>query len=357
MLLQDTGHDESLRRDLSCAIVRLTWRLKRLDLDTLELSDYTRHCLGQRLNQLESVLAAHAHLLELALRNRSRPAEELSLVDYGGGTGCLAFLAKELGVGTVVYDDIDPVACQDVAVLGESLGVAPDHVVCGDVDHLVSTLSRWELSVDAVVSYDVIEHVYDVEEHYRQLGRLPGHRLRIIHGSEANAANTRHARRVSRQQVVIENEDREPPGFQGEPETLKAYVELRKDIISARAPQVQGDELDRLARRTRGLRKDDIETLVDEYVATGRLDYEPEHPTNTCDPLTGNWAEQLMDVSWLVSIAGRAGFQARIVPGRRASCGPLPKKLLKRPTNAIIDLLGQRGLFMAPYYVVHATRC
>jgi hypothetical protein len=46
-----------------------------------------------------------------------------------------------------------------------------------------------------------------------------------------------------------------------------------------------------LAKKTRGLMKDDIEKLVEEYIASGKITYQPDHPTNTCDPYTGNWAD------------------------------------------------------------------
>ena len=41
----------------------------------------------------------------------------------------------------------------------------------------------------------------------------------------------------------------------------------------------------------------------------------PVHPTNTCDPRTGNWAEHLMDLGTLRKKLAARGFESRILTG------------------------------------------
>ena len=53
-------------------------------------------------------------------------------------------------------------------------------------------------------------------------------------------------------------------------------------------------DLECLARQTRGLNRTDIERAVQSFLETCRMPM-PRHPTNTCDPYTGNWQEQLID--------------------------------------------------------------
>jgi hypothetical protein len=75
--------------------------------------------------------------------------------------------------------------------------------------------------------------------------------------------------------------------------------------------------------------KKDIEKCVDEFYLKGSISYHINHPTNTCDPYTGNWAEHLMDYKWLRQIIKNSGFSVEIMTGRFDSNGPLHKKIIK----------------------------
>jgi len=75
------------------------------------------------------------------------------LVDYGGGSGLLSFLALEAGIGTVIYNDIYDVSCEDARKLGQALHLPLSRIVCGDVDELVSYLRKEKINVNAIVSY------------------------------------------------------------------------------------------------------------------------------------------------------------------------------------------------------------
>ncbi len=52
-------------------------------------------------------------------------------LDYSGGLGMLSLLAKELGVGTVIYNDIYDVACRDSKLIAESVGNEANYYVQG----------------------------------------------------------------------------------------------------------------------------------------------------------------------------------------------------------------------------------
>lgn len=119
------------------------------------------------------------------------------------------------------------------------------------------------------------------------------------------------------------------------------------------APELSREDIESLAGRTRGMRRDDIMRVVSEFKRTGQLPDFPAHPTNTCDPYTGNWAERLMDPLYLRSILDDAGFQASVMPGywdpaRR----PIWKAVAKNFTNLFISAVGPWGLRFAPYYII-----
>jgi hypothetical protein len=61
-----------------------------------------------------------------------------------------------------------------------------------------------------------------------------------------------------------------------------------------------------------------------------------------------------MAFEWLEQIVKNAGFSVEIMPGRYNTFGSLLKKSVKVFLNAMIHILGRRGMFIAPYYVVYA---
>lgn len=347
-----------IAKELTSARRRLRDKLSKLDPAATGISEYNQRYLGQKLSVLERQLKLDADLLELSLSDWNGPLADFVFVDYGAGSGILAFLAKELGIGTVVYEDIYEVSCADATRVAQVLGLPLDHVVCGDVEELVSYLRRAGLVVNAIASYDVLEHIYDVEDHFRQLASAPlapGF-FRLVYASGANIKNRRYVRSTMKAQRADENEDRTPEWGHKERDTLRAFVDLRRDMIREHAPELAAEQVELLARATRGLRKDDIEKCVAEYQATGTISYRPDHPTNTCDPLTGNWSEHLIEPSWLEGVLRDAGFRARTLAGEYLIGGSLPKRATKHALNLTIRIFGRRALAIAPFYVLYATR-
>jgi hypothetical protein len=116
--------------------------------------------------------------------------------------------------------------------------------------------------------------------------------------------------------------------------------------------------MDVLASRTRGLRSLDIERAVEAFESMGELPPIPEHPTNTCDPYTGNWCERLLDPRKVAGKLCDSGFTVRVLAGYYGShgCGSRLKRLARLGANATIRTLGAWGLTLAPFYCVHAVR-
>lgn len=288
----------------------------------------------------------------LSLNNSQVSPENFVLVDYGGGSGVISFLAAEMGIGTVIYNDIYDVSCTDVGSLSNALGLTLDHIVCGDIDELVSYLHENSISINAITSYDVLEHIYNVESHFRKLSCLTDSRFRIVYASGANIKNPRYVHSVKKLQIEAEYKTRNKKWGHKERDTLQSFLGVRKNMISAFAPDLSLEVVEQLARSTRGLIQRDIERCVDEFRLQGSITYHIDHPTNTCDPYTGNWCEHLMDFEWLERIIKNAGFLVEIMIGRYNTYGSLPKKSVKMFLNAMMKLLGRRGMFFAPYYVV-----
>ena len=182
--------------------------LATLDVNRLEVSDYTRRYLDNYRTQLIPTLQLKGHLLALALAEGPDELGEAVLVDYGGGAGLLSLLARVAGVGTVVYTDIYDVACRDAQLLGRAVGCEADAYLEGDVDAVLSRLDQLGLEATAVASYDVIEHVYDVDAFLTALPRFSRGQLTLVTASSANAAHPLIRRRHVRFQRQVEVSER-----------------------------------------------------------------------------------------------------------------------------------------------------
>jgi 2-polyprenyl-3-methyl-5-hydroxy-6-metoxy-1,4-benzoquinol methylase len=351
--LNDQGGAD-LRHLINAARQRLHAKLGSVDAETLTMSAYNRRYLGEKLASLEGVLQIYGHLLYLSFHDGKAP-EDSVLVDYGGGTGLISLLAAELGVGTIIYNDIYDVSCRDVQELQERLDLKLDHIVCGDATELVSYVNGRNIAVDVLTAYDVLEHVYDVASHFATLRRLPSNSLRVIHASGANSRNPFYVRFIAKKQRQVELQGVSVEIGHKERDTVRAFLDVRREMIESHAAELTVEDVEHLAISTRGLIKADIEKCVDEFRATRSITYTIEHPTNTCDPYTGNWAEHLMDFKWLEKIVTEAGFSAEFLKGYYHTGGSLPKKMVKRALNCAIRMLGKRGMFLSPYFVVCAT--
>jgi len=350
------SEERELAERIDAAAASLHDRYAGLDLAALGVSDWTNHYLRSKIANLRGNLQLYTYLLWLSLRHAPAPLERLVFVDYGGGSGILSCLAKALGIGTVIYVDIYDVACKDVTTLSRALRLPLDHVVCGDVDDLISYVRSRSLAVDALASYDVLEHIYDVREFVGRLPLLSAGRLSAVFGSGANIRNPLYVRKVTKKHLDEEYLEREKSFGHYEPDTLQAYSSVRKKIIAGRGPALSAQQVDDLARSTRGLRRGDIEKSVDEYLAKGRISYRPDHPTNTCDPNTGNWAEHLMQTDWIEGVFREAGFSAQTRHGYWGASRGAHKVLVKSVLNALLRLLGNEAMCVSPYYVICAER-
>jgi len=343
-----------LQDQIAFAQMRLYNKLINLDMKSLNISEYNQRYLRSKISNLKGTLQLYGRLLYLAVSNSQVSAGNFVLVDYGGGSGVLSFLAAEMGIGTVIYNDIYDVSCADVGSLSNALGLALDHIVCGDVEELISYLSENSIAINAITSYDVLEHIYDVESHFKSLSCLRDSRFRIVYASGANIENPRCVRILKKKQIEAEYNTKYRKWGHKERDTLEPFLEVRKNMISEYAPELNLEAVEQLARSTRGLIQRDIERCVDEFRLRGGITYRMDHPTNTCDPYTGNWCEHLMDCEWLAQVVKNAGFSIEIMTGRYHRYESLLRMGATMLLNVMIRLLRRRGMVIAPYYVVCA---
>lgn len=340
--------------------IRLYTKLKDIDVMKLPISDYNKFYFGSIVKLLPSFLQYYTFILGWAIGHCNIPDEDICFIDYGGGSGILTLLAKEYCFGKVIYTDIYDVSCRDARIIGETIGNPADLYLEGGTGELKEYLSRNPSFSFIIVSNNVIEHVYDTHEFLESLANLSPNVFRITLATEANALNPLIKRKMVALQKEVENRDREKTWGHKERDCLKAYKNVRREMIidycSSHTIHLTSNILEILVENSRGMIREDIFRCLDKYHKTGYLPPKPSHPTNTCDPYTGNWAERIMNPKKIIEILNNHGFKATLIPGRYGSGRNAWKRPVAAILNSIIAMLGPWGAFFARYYIIQATR-
>lgn len=347
------ANNDDMLQNLDVAAATVAKKMHAIDFNSLGVSNYTKKYIRGYLENTNSVLQIYTYILYIALKSLGfYNLKDCVFVDYGGGTGIMSLLAREMGFGTILYVDIYDVSCKDAELIACSVDKSADKYIYGGVDELRDYVKNAGICVDLVVSYDVIEHIYDLDDFYSKMDLLSSNKLCIVCASSANMYNPMIRKKRVACQKKTEKQDRQHEWGHKERDSLQGYFSLRKEIISNFAPRLSMSEVESIAKNTRGLCKNDIEKCVSEYVALGNFAYRPDHLTNTCDPMTGNWNERLMSIGFLKNVVEKNGFNFSILNGYYGcSCKNL-KGFLKLIINYIIRLSGKKGIYLSPYYVV-----
>lgn len=261
------------------------------------------------------------------------PLRDVRMLDYGGGWGLLGLLAKEAGVGSVTYLDINEGTARAVEVISEALGLPLASIIHGDERALQGRTERF----NAVVSSDVLEHVYDPDRVFAAISTVCERGAYVFHQTGANPRSLHQLltlRRLHRQM--------EP-----------ALCARRRDLI--RGAGIAARDADRLAAATRGLDRADVASAIARFKIDRRLPT-PDHPSNTCE-LDGYWYERLMEPEAVASRMRAAGFRSEVAscfwgPGRSGFAA----KAVKTALNLLSRMSRRLGLRATYYYGIKGVR-
>jgi 2-polyprenyl-3-methyl-5-hydroxy-6-metoxy-1,4-benzoquinol methylase len=348
-----------LEEDVIKAAVSLEKKLAVLKIMKLDLSEYNIRYFGEYIETEEkrfANLTRYSFILIWVLSLLDKPKDEIVFLDHGGGHGMLSLLAKEYGIGTVLHNDIYPVSCKDAKKIGSSLNIEADEYISGDIDTVLDYLAKNNKVCDAIANYDVIEHVYDIDDFLKKIHLLSPGTMGVFLGSAANERNPRINRQLQAMQRKFEYKDRRPKFGRKPTDATRAVIELRKEIISEYLPELTNEEIEKFTHLTRGLIVDDIHQILHKYKVSGVYPDSPSHPTNVCDPYTGNWFEHLMNPDDLVETLNSTGFQTEIKCGYYDQPNNYVNNKLKLLLNFVIRTMGSKGLFFAPYFVLLAKK-
>ncbi len=347
--------ESETKRKVSDAAIQLYARLKKCRLNALNISDYNKRYLKDYIDHYTFYIFIYSQLLLNAIGELKRPIEECTLVDYGGGCGLLSFLAKEAGFKTIIYNDIYEVSVNDVPVISAALGVGVDHLVHGDAEELVTYLNKNQLHPDLICSMDVLEHIYSPGNWMKTISAL-NHNFSIVFMTSANGNNPFIKRRLKKIQIRDEYVGNQKEWGWKERDITMPFFKVRKRIIRSYAPGLESDIVELLAGKTRGLVKEDIEERLRDYLENGRTPDSLPHPTNTCDPYTGNWSENILSPKYLKQMVQASGMEFVI---RNSYYGYSDKRhinVLKGMINFLIRMAPRNSLIMSPAYILIARK-
>lgn len=351
-------NDEKLLMSINSASKRLFYKLDSLHVEALDISDYNKVYFSNKKSNLIDSIKLYSYILAWSIADSNVPLNKFVFLDYGGGSGILSLLAKELNIGTVIYNDIYDLSCRDAEIIGKSIGSQADYYIQGDIEDVINFLSAKSLSCNAIASYDVIEHIYDIEMFLEKLRYLSNNSLNICMSSGANIFNPLIRKLLMKKQIEVELKDREKYFGHKERDCIKAYFTARREIIleylSKFNKKLPEAEVDKLTKTTRGMIESDIKICVEKYLKSGQFPKEPNHPTNTCDPYTGNWAEHLMDPHHLKEILSLYGFDVKILSGYYGDNKNIIKKVICRSLNLAIYSSKSMGARIAPFITIYA---
>lgn len=347
-------------KEINDAATRLYSKLQGIDVESLNISDYNKRYFRDHLKELRSWLQKYSYILAWSIAETNIPINNCTILDYGGGSGLLSLLAKELNFGSVLYNDIYDISCQDAKLIGSSIENQADHYIVGDIDDVIIYLQKNCIECNSIVSYDVIEHIYDIGYFIKKIPGLSNKSCStIVMSSSANSCNPYRVRKLKKGHLKAEFKDREDCSGSKKRDALESYYSIRKKIIQRYAPDLNYYEIEEIATRTRGMIERDIINVVNDYKITEKFPPQPEHPTNTCDPYTGNWAEHLMDIYQLKNQLQEVGFKSKILAGYYGNFDKEKKivnHLIIPGLNTLINL-PKYGICIAPFFTLYGIRC
>lgn len=336
--------------ELDSAAHELYIKLNNINPESLNISDYSKRYLLSYTANLEKHISKYAYLVYYALNNENKEYSNMTILDYGGGIGLLSLLLKQLGIGTVIYNDIYDLSCKDAKELANSLDLEANYYIEGNIDDVIHSTNKSAITLNSIISYDVIEHIYKPYEFINRISNLNNKNCSVVIASGANPLNPIINAKLRMHQINIERENRKYVKGHKERDALKSYRSLRNIIIKEWLKKhfiiEKGQNIKKLSEITRGYIKEDIEILLKNYYFENKIICPIKDLTNTCDPITGNWDEHLMNPYNIACILKKRFYFVNIKSGLFFH--------EKRNLRSFIDEVSMyfNILYLAPFYLI-----
>ena len=310
-----------------------------LPVENLGLPD---HCLyyfkTSHFNRLFFSIETSAHLLYRSITLHGKALSDLVIMDYGAGVGTLYMLAKMIGCKTVIYNDFLEEWRFSAHRIAEALRVEIDEYILGDIEETLIVLDRKGLRCDIITSRNVVEHVYKLDHFYRSIYNHQPQAL-LYSSTTANIYNP-----GSHIKHVLWHRRWE-----------KEYRRERLETIISTGLVRNKNEQQKLAVKTRGLAREELLESIKSFSSTGRLPDPSRYYTNTCQPSNGVWAEHMITFREYRKTIQTENYIVMFLPGFwDTHYSKAWKNIFGRMMNILIRLVGNTGVFLAPFIYVIA---
>lgn len=331
---------DELAARINTAALLLHEKLQKLDPDSLGMPEY---CLNyykvSHSGRLFFSIETSASLLYRSFRLIDKTPEEAVVMDYGAGVGTLYLLAKMIGCKLVIYNDHLEDWKISAALIANAIGVHIDHYIVGDIESCFDRLERFNISCDLIASRNVIEHIYRLDLFYATIHKRQPQAV-VVASTTANQSNPL---------AVVKHR-------LWHRKWEKVYKGKRLVMIERKARGLTRYKISMLASKTQGLAGAELEEAIEDYRKTGKLPNPASHKSNTCDPVTGVWAEHLLSRQQYRDIINTDDFDVRFLPGFwDTHYSSNVKNLASKFINRFIASTSEKGMSLAPFIYVIAT--
>jgi 2-polyprenyl-3-methyl-5-hydroxy-6-metoxy-1,4-benzoquinol methylase len=342
---------------LNEAASQLEKQLSSLDYKALKLSDYGNRYYAYDLRKLTYMLQSYVFMLLWAQYKTGKKWNELTLLDHGGGIGMLSLLAKLAGVKTVIHQDLNPIISKDAKLISNALNIPIDYFVTGDTIDFVQFVNDNQLNLNIVGSRNVIEHVYDLNQFFKEASKIKSDKLLLFLSTTANEKNPLVNVYTKKLQRNFELKGNPVAWGEKKLDPTNSGLNQRKRIIEEAFPSLNSNEITRLSKATRGKIKEDVLQEVKNYLKTGIFPVELKHPTNTCSPVSGSWVEHLLPLDAYKKYSEAHGFHFDYLNGFYNTHYPQTYLNWITPMlNVGIKQLGKKSSFLAPFISIIAEK-
>lgn len=323
-------------------------RLKTINPVMEGMDHYCSTYLSHILNHSSYYMHIYTQVLSVLLRYANMKKDTVILLDYGAGNGLLGIFAKFCGFKKVYVNDVSLEFTEAAAMLAKKLDIAIDGFITGDIDTVADYFTEKE-KPNAVAGTDVIEHVYNLDHLLKGLNGLHK-KMTTVFTTAANTHNWFKAKAIKKQQVMDEYSGGAlPENKLAGSENSAAFIVTRQKIIQSSGIPFTEPEIQLLAKATRGMMKDDIITAAASFRKTQQLPIPPSHPYNTCDPITGSWAERLLTIDEYKNIYKNAGLKLYQHNGFYNEYENNLKSKILKAANLLVKIT---GIYLAPYILL-----
>ncbi len=316
-------------------------RLLSLPVDTISMPDFAKNYYRDRhIDRLYFSVQTAAIMLCDGIRMTGKDWKDVVVMEYGAGMGSLYLLTSMIGCKAVIYDDIEPRMMEGARSVAAFLDIKIDHFICGDHQYAIEYMKQHQVQCDIILSRNVIEHIYDLDDFYGSMAAAQPQAILYF----STTANYYNPLMYAFHYYVHRKFE-------------KLYLPQRGKIIKDIFPEISDADLSVLSKATRGLAMQDLEKAVIAFRDRKILPDPSRFYTNTCDPESGMWQENLLKKSDYKRIITSKGYTLiyRSAFWDTHYSGSF-KNMAARGMNVITRLLGpDRGVYTSPFVYIIAV--